>query len=227
MALDKNDLLSLVSSNLPDNTAGEITPAKIRQVDEQIISASLNIEEESLQALKSPLSFPNKEQGYALEGSFISLVDQAGVEDSPSTISFGVGGNSDNNHVSIASNGEVTVNTAGYYNVKQRFRVGRSGASGVSELFFWAEISTDGGTNWNVTGNSIDVQLNSADEINLVFDSSFLNLPAGVKLRNRFARSSTGNDSGGLQSSVPSATLIGLGVPTAPSAQITIYKADF
>ena len=38
-----------------------------------------------------------------------------------------------------------------------------------------------------------------------------------------FARSSTGNDSGNLIPSTPSAALMAAGAPVAPSAQITIY----
>ncbi len=57
MALNKNDLLSLVATNKPDNTSGLITPAKTREVDEQIITANANLEELSLQTFKGPVSF--------------------------------------------------------------------------------------------------------------------------------------------------------------------------
>jgi hypothetical protein len=57
MALDKNDLLSLVATNKPDNTTGLITPAKSREVDEQIITGSANLEELTSQTFKGPVTF--------------------------------------------------------------------------------------------------------------------------------------------------------------------------
>lgn len=68
-----------------------------------------------------------------------------GVLDTPKTVTFGVGGTTSDGSVSIDSNGEITVLQEKYFSIKQRFRTGRSGASGVSDVFFWAEISVDGG----------------------------------------------------------------------------------
>ena len=227
MALDKNDLLSLVAVNKPDNITQLITPAKSREVDEQIITANANLEELTLQTFKGPISFPNQgSTGYTNSGTFISLVTQSGVSDVPTTVTFGAGGNTLGNHVTVAANGEVTVNTDSYFSIKQRFRTGRIGASGVSELFFWAEMSTDNGVTWLEIGNSVDVSLSNSDATVVFFDISNMFFPAGVMLRNRFARSSTGNNSGDLIPASPSAALIGLGVPDAPSAQITIYRIE-
>lgn len=163
-------------------------------------------------------------QGYDTEGSFISTITQTGISDTPQTVTFGAGGLTTNGHVSVAANGEIEVITTGYYSIKQRFRSSRSGASGISDVFFWAELSTDGGTVWNTIGNSVDVALNTSNESTVFFDLSSIYLTAGLKLRNRFARSSTGDDSGDLVPSTPSAALVAAGVPIAPSAQITIYK---
>ena len=55
MALDKNDLLSLIAANLPDNTTGAITPSLLRQVVEQMVTADANLEEILLQAFNGPL----------------------------------------------------------------------------------------------------------------------------------------------------------------------------
>lgn len=169
-------------------------------------------------------SVPTDNTGYVSEGSFSSEAAQLGFEDSPVTINFGTGGLTTNGHVNVASNGEIEIMTSGYYSVKQRFRVSRSGAAQVSEIFLWAETSIDGGSTWIEIGSSIDVSLDSADQTFTVFDSSQLQLDAGVMLRNRFSRSSTGNNSGDLTPGIPSASLVSAGVPTAPSAQITIYK---
>lgn len=227
MALDKNDLISLVDTNIPDNTTGLVTPEKVRQVDSQIITSSANLEELALQTFKGPLSFPGQESvGYTNNGSFFSSSTQTGLLDVPTTVLFGAGGNTTDNHLTIGIDGVVTINTVGYISIKQRFRSGRVGASGVSELFFWAEVSFDDGVTWVETGNSVDVSLSNADATVVFFDISNVFLPAGTMLRNRFARSSTGNNSGDLISSAPSAALTALGVPDAPSAQITIYRID-
>jgi hypothetical protein len=57
MAQDKNDLLSLVATNLPDNTNGEITPALTREPLEQMISSAANLEEPTVQEFKGPITF--------------------------------------------------------------------------------------------------------------------------------------------------------------------------
>lgn len=166
----------------------------------------------------------SEELGYATEGVFTSTATQTGVSDTPKTIEFGTGGTSLNNHVNIAANGEIEILTAGFYSIKQRFRASRAGASGISELFFWAEQSVDGGTTWTTVGNSVDIALDSSNETTMFFDLSNLSVPAGVKFRNRFARDGNGDNSGDLTPATPSAALIALGAPIAPSAQITIYK---
>ena len=162
--------------------------------------------------------------GYDTEGTFLSYDLQSGIEDVPSTITFGAGGTTTNGHVSVGASGEFEVLTDGFYAIKQRFRVGRSGAAGVSQMFFWAEVSGDGGVSWSTIGTSVDIPLDSSNETEVFFDLTPLRLLAGTKLRNRFARSSTGNDSGDLIPAVPSTALSLIGAPDAPSAQVTIYK---
>ena len=168
----------------------------------------------------------NTEAGYSSIGSFIDTNIQAGLLDTPKNVLFGAGGNTDNNEATIGNDGVITVNTSGFYSVKQRFRAGRTGGSGTSDVFFWAEISVDNGLSWNLIGNSIDVALSNSNDTTVFFDISHLYFPAGVKLRNRFARSSDGNDSGDLRPAEPSAALAILGVPVAPSSQITVYKIN-
>ena len=162
--------------------------------------------------------------GYVEEGVFISIDTQVGVEDTPKTVEFGAGGLSNNGHINVDSNGELEVLTAGFYSIKQRVRVSRAGASGSSELFLWAEVSIDGGSTWLLTGNSVDVSLDTSSETMVLLDIANIALSVGVKLRSRFARSSTGTDFGDLSAGVPSAALASLGVPVAPSAQVTIFK---
>lgn len=161
--------------------------------------------------------------GYRVEGSFLSIITQSGVEDTPTTIDFGAGGETINGHLSVSSDGEITVLNSGYFAFKQRFRAKRSGASGYSELFFWVEVSVNGGVDWSIIGTSVDLSLNNSNETTVFFDIALAYFQAGIKLRNRFARSSTGDDSGDLVEGTPSAALSTAGVPIAPSAQITIY----
>jgi hypothetical protein len=226
MALDKNDLLSLTATNKPDNSTGLITPAKSRQVDEEMIIANANLEELTLQTFKGPIDFPGKGTGYSLEGGFTGEATQPGTEDVPANVLFGAGGTTDNGHLTIGADGVFTVNTDSYLSLKQRFRCGRTGASGVSELFFWAEFSINSGVTWDVIGNSVDIALSSSDDTVVFFDLSTIFLPAGIMLRNRFARSSTGNNSGDLRTATPSTTLAALGVPIAPASQVTIYRIN-
>tara|TARA_R110002167_G_scaffold104166_1_gene268678 strand:- start:2945 stop:3628 length:684 start_codon:yes stop_codon:yes gene_type:complete len=224
MALDKNDLLSLVAANKPDNTTGLITPAKSREVDEQSITSAANLEELTKQVFFGEIEYPNQNIGYSSIGSFVDLTTQTGVLDVPDTVSFGAGGVTDNSEISVSAVGEITVNMTGYYSIKQRFRSGRTGGSGTSLLFFWAEASINGGVTWLPLGNSVDVPLGTANDTVVFFDLSNIQLDSGSMLRNRFARSSTGDDSGDLRSASPSAALTALGVADAPSAQVTFYK---
>jgi len=168
-------------------------------------------------------SYGGASKGYDSEGNFISTITQIGITDTPQQVTFGAGGLSDSGNIDISATGILEVINSGYYAFKQRYRVQRTGAAGVSHMFFWAEISVDGGTVWNTIGNSVDVALDNSNETTVFFDQANLFLPAGIKLRSMFARSSTGNDSGNLIPSTPSAALMAAGAPVAPSAQITIY----
>lgn len=169
---------------------------------------------------------PSPTVGYTSQGTFVSGDLQAGALDTPQTITFGPGGTTDDGGAVIGADGVITINDNSFWSIKQRFRAGRTGASGVSEVFFWAEISVDGGNNWAVIGNAVDIPLSTSSDVVVFFDLSNLQVPPGTKFRNRFARSSTGNDSGDLRVGVASAALQALGVPDAPSAQVTFYKID-
>jgi len=162
--------------------------------------------------------------GYTPEGDFVSMVTQSGSPiDTPKVVSYGSNKQS-NSGILDYNNGVFTFLKSGTVGIKSRLRVGRTGASGVSHLFFWVEASVDGGSVWNKLGNSVNIHLDDSTETQTFFDMAFLVGVTGLKLRTMFARSSTGSDSGDLIASAPSAALIALGVMGAPSAQITIYK---
>lgn len=164
--------------------------------------------------------------GYNVEGSFSSEVLQAGLLDIPSSITFGAGGFTTNGYAEVAASGDILILKSGYYAFKQRFRAKRAGASGVSDVFFWAEVSLDNGITWELIGTSVDIALDNSNETTIFFDIALGFFPEGIRLRNRFARSSTGDNSGDLIIGVPSAALASLGVPIAPSAQVTIYRTQ-
>ena len=168
----------------------------------------------------------NGRAGSTLEVSYTDTTTQSGSPvDTPKQVKYGAPATSPSGIVSIDAAGVLTVLQTGPLFIKSRLRVGRSGAAGVSSIFFWVEISLDGGVVWNILGNSIDVRLDSSTENDVFFDFSTLFLDKGIKLRSMFARSSTGNNSGDLIPSTPSAALQAYGVPIAPSAQISIYRS--
>lgn len=164
--------------------------------------------------------------GWTIEDSFTDFTLQVGSPiDTPKVVKYGNPKTSPNGIVSVDADGIFTFEKTAALFAKSRIRAGRSGASGFSSIFFWAEISVDGGVTWQVFGNSIDVQLNSSQESELFFDISAVIFPAGLKFRSMFARSSTGDNSGDLRPSTPSSALTAYGVPVAPSAQISIYRS--
>ncbi len=162
--------------------------------------------------------------GYTIEGDFTSMVTQSGSPiDTPKVVSYGVNKQS-NSQILDYTDGVFTFLKTGPIAIKSRLRTGRVGAAGVSHLFFWVEASVDGGTVWNKLGNSVNIHLSSSTETQTFFDIAMLQGTVGLKLRTMFARSSTGNDSGDLIATTPSAILQALGVMGAPSAQITSYR---
>jgi len=168
----------------------------------------------------------NGAAGTTLESSFTDTTTQSGSPiDTPKQVKYGPALTSPSGIVSIDATGTLTVLKTGPLFIKSRLRVGRTGASGVSSIFFWVEISPDGGAVWNIFGNSIDIRLDNSTESDVFFDFSTLFLENGIKLRSMFARSSTGDNSGDLMPSAPSAALQAYGVPTAPSAQISVYRS--
>jgi len=174
--------------------------------------------------LKEIAAALDKLGGSSLHENFIDTTTQLGSPvDVPVQVKYGAAKTSPNGVLSIDNNGTLTVLKGGPLLIKSRLRAARSGASGTSSLFFWVESSLDGGSSWSILGNSIDIRLENSNQQDVFFDFSSLTLPAGIKLRSMFARSSTGSDFGDLVPSAPSLLLQSYGVPTAPSAQLSIY----
>lgn len=174
----------------------------------------------------SPVGTLNVNAGSTLEVSFFDTTTQSGAPiDTPRQVMYGAAQTSPSGIVSMDAAGTLTILKTGPIFVKSRLRVGRTGASGISSIFFWVEASSDGGSVWSILGNTIDIRLDNSTESDVFFDFSTLFLTKGIKLRSMFARSSTGDNSGDLIPSTPSATLQAYGLTTAPSAQISVYKS--
>ncbi len=166
----------------------------------------------------------NESAGSNLVDSFVDLTSQTGAPiDTPEQVKYGPARTTANGALAIDAAGTLTILKGGPFLFKSRLRAARSGASGTSSLFFWVEISSNGGATWQILGNSIDIRLENANQQDVFFDFSSLTLPTGVKLRSMFARSSTGSDFGDLVPSSPSAALTAYGLPPAPSAQLSVY----
>lgn len=163
-------------------------------------------------------------QYYDLEDIFSDTTTQTGVLDTPKNVLYGPVKTSPNSLVSVAADGVVSILKTGPYAFKTRHRVTRTGASGVSRVFQWIEISADGGSTWTITGVPVSIALSGADDDGTFFDFTPIFLPVGAKIRSRFARSSTGSDFGNLTPAVPSAALITYGLPSQPSAQLSVYR---
>ena len=162
---------------------------------------------------------------WTTEVSWLDTTTQTGAPiDTPKNVLFGVGGASPAGIVSMSAGGVITILKGGPLAAKNRFRAGRTAATGVSHIFIWAEVSFNGGASRAPFGNSVAFTLDAAADSQVFFDYTEFNLPTGTQVRQRFARSSTGSDFGDLVPLVPSGTLTGLGTPSTPSAQITLYK---
>lgn len=163
---------------------------------------------------------------YTIEGEFRDFTDQLQtVTDAPLTVKYGPASTTSNELLSVDNLGVITVNKTGPLFIKTRIRTGRIGSSGTSSLFFYIEVSMDGGTTWIVSGNAVDIRMSNPDDTKLFFDSTPLFATAGMKYRTRWVRSSLGANSGDLLSTSPSAALLALGVPSSPSAQFTVYRS--
>lgn len=163
-------------------------------------------------------------QYYTTEDNFTDITTQVGILSTPKNVLYGPLKTSANGLIRHNADGTLDVLKGGPFFIKTRHRVARTGASGVSRLFQWVELSFDNGATWTITGNPVAASLAGADEVALFFDGTPLTLPTGTKIRARFARSSTGTDFGELRAAAPDATLISYGLTESPSAQLTVYR---
>lgn len=149
-----------------------------------------------------------------LDGLSTAGNQQPSALDTPLQIEFGGAQLTPSDPVSLSSTGVLSINQAGTYRIKLTVAAGRTGGSGVSNLYFRALI------NGTQAGQSIHLKVDSADIYIPYSDEAWLTLPAGVQITYEIVRDSTGSNSGGLFSSTPNTA----GWATNPSAAIRVER---
>lgn len=202
MALTKSQIFTLIGTNLPDNTSGAITPAKLREVVTQIadapIYAAAGVKEvEVLRAASTATQAPS-------------------AVDTPLQLSFGAAQGSASDPVMINAAGLVTFNQEGNYAVRVKLQCGRTGATGTSILLSRLVL---GGAQ---LGSAACVKLTQTDATTPTDSRVVMNATAGQTLQVQIMRDSAGSNFGGVYPQV--ATVAAWG--TAPSALLVISRLE-
>ncbi len=204
MAKTKNELFTLIGANLPDNTSGSITPAKMREVTTQIadsmLYAATGVKE--VEVLRAP-----------------SVVNQL-----PSAIgtalqvAFGAAQKASTDPVMINAAGLVTFNVAGNYAVRIKLQCGRSGATGVVTLA--SRILLNGAQ----YGSSAAVRLDNANTIMPTESRVVINATEGQTLAIQIVRDSVDSsiNAGGVYAIAPTTS----GWSSSPSALLVISRME-
>lgn len=202
MALTKSQIFTLIGSNLPDNTSGEITPAKLREVVTQIadapIYAAAGVKEvEVLRAASTATQAP-------------TAVDTA------LQVSFGSAQGSASDPVMINAAGLVTFNQAGNYAVRIKLQNGRTGATGTSILL--SRILLNGAQ----IGSAAAVKMTQTDATTPSESRVVVNPTAGQTFQVQIMRDSAGSNFGGVYPQTATVTAWGI----APSALLVISRLE-
>lgn len=202
MVMTKSQIFTLIGTNLPDNTSGAITPAKLREVVTQIadapIYAAAGVKEvEVLRAASTATQAP-------------SAVDTA------LQVSFGAAQGSASDPVMINAAGTVTFNTAGNYAIRIKLQNGRTGATGTSILL--SRILLNGAQ----VGSAAAVKMTQTDATTPSESRVVVNPTAGQTFQVQIMRDSAGSNFGGVYPQV--ATVAAWG--TAPSALLVISRLE-
>lgn len=202
MALTKSQIFTLIGNNLPDNTSGAITPAKLREVVTQIADAPIYAaagvkESEVLRAASTATQAPS-------------------AVDTPLQLSFGAAQGSASDPVMINAAGLVTFNTAGNYAVRVKLQCGRTGATGTSILLSRLLLNS------TQLGSTAAVKLTQTDATTPTESRVVVNATAGQTLAIQIMRDSAGSNFGGVYPQVATVTAWG----TAPSALLVISRLE-
>lgn len=202
MALTKSQIFTLIGTNLPDNTSGAITPAKLREVVTQIadapVYAAAGVKEvEVLRAASTATQAPT-------------------AVDTPLQLSFGAAQGSASDPVMINAAGLVTFNQAGSYAVRVKLQCGRTGATGTSILL--SRLALGGAQ----LGSAACVKLTQTDATTPTDSRVVVNPTAGQTFQVQIMRDSAGSNFGGVYPQT--ATVSAWGV--APSALLVISRLE-
>lgn len=199
MALNKTQLFTLIANNLPDNTTGQITPEKLREVATQTADSMLYGVKE-VEVLRAA-----------------SLVAQAPTAvDTALEVAFGAAQGAPTDPVSISAAGLVTFNVAGNYAVRIKLQAGRTGASGVSILLSRLLLA---GAQY---GSPAATKLVSADVTIPIESRVVINATAGQTFAVQIMRDSAGTNFGGIYPQAATVTAWG----TAPSGLLVISRLE-
>lgn len=171
MANTKTEIFTLIGSELPDNTTGLITPAKLRGVLTQMAD--------------SPI--------YATPGvKEVEVLRAASTVDTALQLTFGSAQGSASDPVMLNAAGLVTFNTAGNYAVRIKLQAGRTGASGTSILL--SRILINGAQ----YGSPAVTKIVSADITIPIESRVVINPTAGQTFAVQIMRDSAGANFGGV-----------------------------
>lgn len=170
MAKTKTEMFALIGTNLPDNTTGLITPAKLREVMTQMadspIYATPGVKEvEVLRAASTVIQAPT-------------------ATDTALQLTFGSAQGS--------ASDPVMINAAGNYAVRIKLQAGRTGASGTSILL--SRILVNGAQ----YGSPAATKLVSADVTIPIESRVVINPTAGQTFAVQIMRDSAGSNFGGV-----------------------------
>ncbi|AGN89501.1 hypothetical protein Eta_0055 [Serratia phage Eta] len=202
MAKTKSEMFTLIGANFPDNTDGQITPGKLREVTTQpadsMLYAAAGVKEvEVLRAASTVAQAPT-------------------ATDTPLQLTFGAAQLSATDPVMLNSAGQVTFNTSGVYAVRVKLQQGRTGSTGTSILL--SRVLIDGVQ----YGSPAAVKMENPNVIAVTESRVVLNVTAGKTFSVQIMRDSSGNNSGGLVPQVATVTAWG----TAPSALLVISRLE-
>lgn len=202
MAKTKSEMFTLIGVNLPDNTTGLITPAKLREVTTQLADSMLYA------------ASGMKEVEVLRAGSLVTQAPTA--TDTPLQLTFGAAQNSVTDPVMINSAGLVTFNVAGNYAVRIKLQNGRTGSTGTSILL--SRLLLDGAQ----VGSSAAVKITETDATTPTESRVIINATAGQTFAVQIMRDSAGSNFGGIYPQVATVTAWG----TAPSALLVISRLE-
>lgn len=202
MAKTKSEIFTLIGQELPDNTTGLITPAKLRGVLTQMADSAI-------------YATPGVKEVEVLRAA--STITQAPTAvDTALQLTFGPAQGSASDPVMINAAGLVTFNTAGNYAVHIKLQAGRTGASGTSVLL--SRILLNGAQ----YGSPAATKLVSADTTIPIESRVVINTTAGQTFAVQIMRDSAGTNFGGVYPQVATVTAWG----TAPSALLVISRLE-